>query len=134
MGFTRVTKKGEVDNEQPLQLRRLDRDPATLKSAVVEGMTSAVIYAKHNYFNLKWKESPTFRSCHTAFQNTIMVQENLKVTQCMCLGLGTFTGDDTERDVDDEDRNDSLMQLVAFECMIEQLSMAPHITFIEIQS
>ena len=133
MGFTRVTKKGEVDNEQPLRLRPVDGDATTLKSAVVEGMTSAVIYAKHNYFTLKWKESPTFRACHTALQDTIMVQQNPKVTQCMCLGLGTFTGDDRERDNDDEDRDDSLMQLVAFECMIEQLSKDSHITQMEIQ-
>ena len=133
MGFTRVTKKEEADDEQPLRLRPVDGDPATLKSAVVEGMTSAVLDAKHIYFTLKWKESRTFRACHTALQDTIMVQQNPKVTQCMCLGLGTFTGDDRERDNDDGDRDDSLMQLVAFECMIEQLSKDSHITQMEIK-
>lgn len=128
------TRRSDVDDERPIRLRDIDGDPATWRSRVVEDMTFEVINAKHNYFTVKWKHSPTYRACSSALNETVMVQKNLNITQCMCLGLGTFTGDDTKNNNDEEDRDSSLMQLVAFECMVAQLSTATGLSLEEISS
>ena len=56
----------------------------------------------------------------TIFQETILEQSSLKVTNCICLALGTISG--RSQAAEPEDLQRSMSQLVFFERIVELLS------------
>lgn len=95
-----------------------------------ESLTAAVsmesLIAKHQKYTDAWRSSSGFSACHELLTNTVLKQENIRVTQCMCLGLDTLSG---RQMVPQGKKKYSrpMSQLVAFEGWVELLSMSQNL-------
>lgn len=105
-----------------IRLGEMDSDYEAWARPVLKDMTFNVITVKHQEFTRAWKKSSTYKACYRVIEETIFRQERLKITACMCLGLGSFTGVHHKKD-GPAWRDRSLSQLVAFECWVDQLSI-----------
>ena len=65
----------------------------------------------------KWKDTAMFEKVQRVFEEHILKLENIRITSCVCLGLGNLTTDIGRPDI-------CLIQLAALESMLELLSMS----------
>ena len=90
---------------------------------VMEKMTIEVIEKKHKDYLDAWKDSPTYKKYSEIIGSKALKQGNLKVTQCMCLGTGSFTtGESGKAQLLWRVRDMAMSQLVVFESFMELLS------------
>ena len=64
----------------------------------------------------KWKASEMYKAVKNAFEQQLLKADNLRITSCICIGLGTMTAEFIGR------ADTSLSQLAALESMLELLS------------
>ena len=95
-------------------------DPKLKAEPVLEGMTFKVISEKHQRFSKEWRKRPEYHQWVAVMEQTILKQQQIKISVCMCLGLGTLTGTTRISDIDFRER--SLAQLVVFESLVDLLS------------
>ena len=111
-----LTSKNEL-----VRLKDIDSDWNAWVSPVFKGITFEVISTRHHEFTEAWKASSTYQACYKLLNEVMVRQEKLKITACMCLGLGSFTGIQPISGYDF--RKAALSQLVAFEGWGDQLRM-----------
>ena len=95
---------------------------------VFKDMNFDAITVKHQNYTETWRDSAAYRASFELIEQTVLKQNHLEVSICMCLGLGSFTGVHHE-DIAEKSRNRSLSQLVAFEGWVEQLSKRRYFQF-----
>ena len=83
--------------------------------------TVDTLLEKHQTFTKIWKESAAYHDLRTFFTDTVLKIECFRITACMCLGLGSLSA--VYGTKDPGDCRSAMYQLVAFESMIELLSM-----------
>lgn len=111
-------------NARLLRLGDYASDPKACAEPVFKGMTFEVISQKHQEFTKAWRELPEYHMWVHAIEETVLKQQKLHITSCMCLGLGTFTG--TVQITEPRFREVHLAQLVVFESLIDLLSTSSH--------
>lgn len=81
-----------------------------------EGMRFELITAMHDKVTSTWKASPMYESCCKAIEETVLKQEKLIVTNCICSATTSFTRIKTEL------LESPLGLVVVFESCVAQLS------------
>ena len=114
--LSRSTRAGP--NGTILRLKDIEFNRDAWVDPVSEAMSFDVVAADFDRLKETWKDSPSYKACYKVIEDTVFKQENLSISACMCLGLGSFTG--VQRNV--ERNHHSLSQLVVFECWMDQLS------------
>lgn len=88
-------------------------------------MTLELFSEKHQRFTNEWRGLPLYQSWVDTIKQTVWQQQNLKITSCMCLGLGSFSGSNA--------CNRSLAQLVVFESIFDLLKTKYNIEHVYLQ-
>ena len=105
-----------------ISLASLSAGQPSLGSPVAEGVSLDSLIAKHQKYTDAWRTSSAYSECRELLINTVLKQKNIRITQCMCLCLGSLS---TQQTVGRGKKkySHSMSQLVAFEGWVESLSM-----------
>ena len=107
---------------EPPSLASLPSSPIWSSSSIAEGVSLESLIAKHQKYTDTWRSSSGYSACHELLTNTVLKQESIQITQCMCLCLGSLSGQ-VGMICLGENYSRSMSQLVAFEGWVELLSM-----------
>lgn len=83
------------------------------------GMSLELALWRYDFANRRWKESAHCTKLIELFNNTIMRLEHKQITECLAIGLGTFTSSNPYGSPSPES---SLYQLAVFETIVKLLS------------
>ena len=64
-------------------------------SEVPEGLNLETVRERYKTYGRLWKGSECYKSLKSILHRDLLDAEQVKVTQCICLGLGSFTGGKT---------------------------------------
>ena len=109
-----------LDKQAIPRLQHLRTDLKKWVVPVDKEMTLARLSEKHESLKRDWEASDHHRTLVEVFENTVLKQEDLSITACMCFGLGSMNTGGRERYQDSCDR--SMLQLVCFESWVDLLS------------
>ena len=113
--------KSDFDNWEPPTCYF---DYSTWPAPIAEGASLESLIIKRQKYTATWKASTDSSTCHNLLNETVFKQDKLKITQSICLSLGSLSG---KRQVFEgvKDYGRSMSLLVAFESWVEQLSQRP---------
>lgn len=115
-GWTHVFKAPKrTDFRLELELFKDAYNPTDVPT----GMTLTKLQDQVADYADRWRQSPCGKDTGEILQSTVLKLESLNVTNCVCLGLGSFTA---SRVSGARFHENSLCQLAAFETWIEILS------------
>lgn len=105
-----------------ISLASLSAGEPFLGPPVAEGVCLDSLIAKHQKYTDAWRTSSAYSACRELLINTVLMRKNIRITQCMCLCLGSLS---TQQTVGRGKKkySHSMSQLVAFEGWVESLSM-----------
>ena len=110
----------EIDEQAIPRLHHIKGGWDKMVVPVDENMTVEKLSEKHERMKKDWEASNHHRTLVELFENTVLKQESLNITTCMCLGLGSMnSADQRHRDQVGCDR--SMEQLICFESWISLL-------------
>ena len=90
-GWTHVTK-GTLKQKHALQYAPSSTGHENLSpTAIPRGLTIHDVSASFEKHMRIWKDSSCLQKLRAIFQNSVLAS-NIKITNCVCLGLGSFTG------------------------------------------
>ena len=96
MFFTERWHRDPIDYKGPKgRLERLGDTSSDWKSWVTpvpKGMTFELFVDKQQRLTNQWRGLPVYRQWIDTIKQTVWQQQKLKITSCMCLGLGSFSG------------------------------------------
>ena len=125
--YITCTQKQKSDNGikandlrlRPLELSWWDcgSQPTTPKNPPSLAMVQDI----HQNFTKAWKASIEYQKIRHFFSEVLLNMENLQVTSCMCLCLGSLTWN-LGKPCNCQDCIGPMSQLVAFESLVELLS------------
>ena len=99
-------------------IRRLPLKPVWTPHPPREGMSLETLSKKHQKCTIMWKKSAAFQDLLSFFE-VMLDDDSIDITACMCLCLGTLSGQSWTSVFDSCDA--AMSQLVAFESMVELL-------------
>ncbi len=89
-GWTRIIRGSRGQNHQShISLHANEKLTEAPKD-----LTMDKVLEKFNKYCQKWKESTCFNDFQLILENDILASEQVNVTQCVCLGLGSLTSED----------------------------------------
>ena len=90
-GWTHVTK-GNLKQKQALQCAPSSTSHENLSpTAIPRGLNVKDVSASFEKHMKIWNDSSCLQTLRDIFQNSILAS-NIRITSCVCLGLGSFTG------------------------------------------
>lgn len=98
--------------------RRIPMKPVWTPHPPREGMSLKTLSKKHKKCTNMWKKSAAFQDLLSFFE-VMLDNDSIDITACMCLCLGTLSGQSWTSASDSCDA--AMSQLVAFESMVELL-------------
>lgn len=102
-----------------LYIQSRNNNPNPTAQSVQEGVNLESLSKKHKSYTYKWEASAEYRDLASFFKETVLRNDGMVITACMCLCLGTLSGPSWTTIHNSADF--AMSQLVAFESMVELL-------------
>ena len=91
-GWTHVTKSTGRQKHQQTSMTWTSNDERPSPTEIPKGLTLRQVLKSFDHHMKVWKTSMCFESLQTLLQAQILVPEAQPISNCVCLGLGSFTG------------------------------------------
>ena len=92
-GWTHVTKGTGKQKHQHKSAAWSIGDQEFRPTIIPRGLTLQEVFNSFERYTIIWKESSSLKNLKGLLENHVLVS-NIKITNCVCLGLGSFTGGD----------------------------------------
>lgn len=89
-GWTHIIKGSRGQNHLRYTNLHVDGKP----SEPPKDLTVDKVLEKFQKYSQNWKDSVSFEDFQLILEEDVLASEKCKITQCVCLGLGSFTSED----------------------------------------